>query len=179
MKRIIKVFFFVGFILLSSCSDNTIQEVVLPEEPVAPVDPDPEPGDNNTLPLLSVVGRYLKNAKGEIVNLHGFTQTYSPFFNNNAWGNYDVQACLSYNKRMVDGILNAGWKFNFVRLHLDPYWSDDASMPYVRYEGHERFSETRFRKLTWIEPKVLKRMAREAAEAEAAAKAAQEGEADV
>lgn len=47
---------------------------------------------------------------------------------------------------MVDGILNAGWKFNFVRLHLDPYWSDDASMPYVRYEGHERFSETRFRK---------------------------------
>ena len=52
MKRIIKVFFFVGFILLSSCSDNTIQEVVLPEEPVAPVDPDPEPGDNNTLPLL-------------------------------------------------------------------------------------------------------------------------------
>ena len=118
MKRIIKVFFFVGFILLSSCSDNTIQEVVLPEEPVAPVDP--EPGDNNTLPLLSVVGRYLKNTKGEIVNLHGFTQTYSPFFNNNAWGNYDVQACLSYNKRMVDGILNAGWKFNFVRLHLDP-----------------------------------------------------------
>lgn len=146
MKRIIKVFFFVGFILLSSCSDNTIKEVVLPEEPVAPVDPDPEPGDNNTLSLLSVVGRYLKNAEGEIVNLHGFTQTYSPFFNNNAWGNYDVQACLSYNKRMVDGILNAGWKFNFVRLHLDPYWSDDASMPYVRYEGHERFSETRFRK---------------------------------
>ena len=33
--------------------------------------------------------------------------------------------------------------------------------------------------VTWIEPKVLKRMAREAAEAEAAAKAAQEGEADV
>ena len=99
MKRIIKVFFFVGFILLSSCSDNTIQEVVLPEEPVEPVDPDLVPGDNNTLPLLSVVGRYLKNAEGEIVNLHGFTQTYSPFFNNNAWGNYDVQACLSYNKR--------------------------------------------------------------------------------
>ena len=33
--------------------------------------------------------------------------------------------------------------------------------------------------VTWIEPKVLKRMAREAAEAESAAKAAQEGEADV
>ena len=30
--------------------------------------------------------------------------------------------------------------------------------------------------VTWIEPKILKRQAREAAEAEAAAKAAQEGE---
>ena len=47
---------------------------------------------------------------------------------------------------MVDGIVAAGWKFNFVRMHLDPYWSDDTSKPFVRYEGHERFSETRFRK---------------------------------
>ncbi|WP_303208851.1 cellulase family glycosylhydrolase [Bacteroides oleiciplenus] len=148
MKRIIKELFFLGFILLlTSCSDDPIQEVAPPEEPVGPVEPEPEPGDdNNSLPLLSVVGRYLKNTKGEIVNLHGFTQTYSPYFNNGAWSNYDVQACLNYNKRMVDGILTAGWKFNFVRLHLDPYWSDDTSMPYVRYEGHERFSEARFRK---------------------------------
>ena len=47
---------------------------------------------------------------------------------------------------MVDEILDAGWKFNFVRMHLDPYWSDDPSMTSVRYEGHERFSEVRFRK---------------------------------
>lgn len=47
---------------------------------------------------------------------------------------------------MVDKILAAGWKFNFVRLHMDPYWSDDTTLPYVRYEGHERFSETRFKK---------------------------------
>ena len=86
MKRIIKVFFFVGFILLSSCSDNTIQEVVLPEEPVAPVDPDPEPGDNNTLPLLSVVGRYLKNAKGEIVNLHGIYTDLQSFLQQQCLG---------------------------------------------------------------------------------------------
>ena len=78
--------------------------------------------------------------------LHGFTQTYSPYFNNNAWSNYDVSSCLSYNKSMVDKILAAGWKFNFVRLHMDPYWSDDTTLPYVRYEGHERFSETRFKK---------------------------------
>jgi hypothetical protein len=29
---------------------------------------------------------------------------------------------------------------------MDPYWSDDPSQQSVRYEGHERFSETRFRK---------------------------------
>ena len=34
--------------------------------------------------LLHVEGRYLKNEQGKIVNLHGFTQTYSPYFNNNA-----------------------------------------------------------------------------------------------
>ena len=33
---------------------------------------------------------------------------------------------------------------NFVRMHMDPYWSDDHSIEAVRYEGHERFSETRF-----------------------------------
>ncbi len=121
---------------------------IKPEEPTESVDPNPEPETpaEAKLPILRVEGRYLKNEKGEIVNLHGFTQTYSPFFNNNAWGNYDVQACLRYNKSMVDGIVTAGWKFNFVRMHLDPYWSDGPSMQSVRYEGHERFSETRFRK---------------------------------
>lgn len=139
MKRIINVFF-LALVLLTACSDDTI---VLPEgqpeisERAASVD---------VLPRLQVVGRYLKNEAGEIVNLHGFTQTYSPFFNNNAWSNYDVQGCLNYNKRMVNEILAAGWKLNFVRMHLDPYWSDDTNLPYVRYEGHERFSETRFRR---------------------------------
>ena len=135
---------------LAACSDETIPEQPEKQEPEQPVepnpDPEPEPPAEAKLPVLNVAGRYLKNEKGEIVNLHGFTQTYSPFFNNNAWGNYDVQACLKYNKSMVDGIVAAGWKFNFVRMHLDPYWSDDPSMQSVRYEGHERFSETRFRK---------------------------------
>lgn len=135
-------------LLWASCADYEIKEIVQPEEPTESVDPNPEPETpvEAKLPILRVEGRYLKNEKGEIVNLHGFTQTYSPFFNNNAWGNYDVQACLRYNKSMVDGIVVAGWKFNFVRMHLDPYWSDDPSMQSVRYEGHERFSETRFRK---------------------------------
>lgn len=138
-------------LLLVACSDENAplpeepKEPSLPELPDKPTPPEHAP-DIVTLPKLTVQGRYLKNQQGEIVNLHGFTQTYSPFFNNNAWGGYDVAACMEYNKRMVDGILAAGWKINFVRMHLDPHWSDDSSKPYVRYEGHEQFSESRFRK---------------------------------
>ena len=107
--------------------------------------PAPEPEDDLTPLELNVVGRYLKDAQGNIVNLHGFGQTYSPFFNNFAWNNYDVEGCLRPNKSMIDQLLAAGWRMNFVRMHMDPYWSDDTSKPSVRYEGHERFSEVRFR----------------------------------
>lgn len=148
MKKVLTILLIFGFII-GACTDDNIPET--PIDPDPPVDPNPpvdpeQPGDVITLPLLRVEGRYLKNTEGEVVNLHGFTQTYSPFFNNNGWNNYDVQGCLSYNKRMVDGILAAGWKFNFVRLHMDPYWTDDPTQTSVRYEGHERFSESRFRK---------------------------------
>lgn len=114
------------------------------EEEDPPVDPTPEPEDNTPLEL-NVVGRYLKDSQGNIVNLHGFGQTYSPFFNNNAWNNYDVEGCLRHNKSMIDQVLATGWRMNFVRMHMDPYWSDDTSKTEVRYEGHERFSEIRFR----------------------------------
>lgn len=148
LKRIINIAFLLSFILLSACSDDNIMQPNNGEEETQEVTGNDtnRTVNNVTLPPLSVVGRYLKNSDGQVVNLHGFTQTYSPFFNNNAWNNYDVQGCLNYNKRKVDEILAAGWKLNFVRMHLDPYWSDDTSLPYVRYEGHERFSEARFRR---------------------------------
>lgn len=90
------------------------------------------------LPALHVEGRYLKNVSGEIVNLHGFAQTFSPYFNNSAWSNYDVDACLSYNQKCFDGVLAAGWKVNFVRQHMDPYWSSpgapDEAHAYAYYD---------------------------------------------
>lgn len=92
-KRILSMLLCLGVMLLwASCADYEIKEIVQPEEPTESVDPNPEPETpaEAKLPILRVEGRYLKNEKGEIVNLHGFTQTYSPFFNNNAWGNYDV-----------------------------------------------------------------------------------------
>ena len=147
-----KHWFFLIFIcslLLSSCSDTPIPEAEeqekLPELPVT-VEPDEKDEPVTALPQLRIAGRFLKNDASQVVNLHGFAQTYRPFFNQNAWGNYDVAGCLRYNQMLIDGIMAAGWKMNFVRMHMDPYWSDDPAKPSVRYEGHERFSPTRFKK---------------------------------
>jgi prepilin-type processing-associated H-X9-DG protein len=99
------------------------------------------------MPKLHVEGRYLKDSHGHIVNLHGFAQTYSPWFNeqNSKWSNYDVKGCLTYNKGIIDKILAAGWKMNFVRMHMDPYWSNTPGCS-GRYEGEDCFNETRFKK---------------------------------
>lgn len=146
MKKLALMIFAIVFasICWTGCSPEDI-----PDEPSGPVvpEPDPQPEKEPDLPLeLNVVGRYLKDADGNIINLHGFGQTFSPFFNGFAWNDYDVAGCLRHNKDMIDRILAAGWRMDFIRMHMDPYWSDDTSKESVRYEGHERFSEQRFRK---------------------------------
>lgn len=146
MRKIITAFFMMLVIItMSACSDdNKLTEGITPEPPIE--EPGDEEDDKNVISMpLRVDGRYLKNQKGEIVNLHGFAQTYSPYFNQSKWTNYDVSGCLKYNKGMIDGILAAGWEMNFIRLHMDPYWSSEPGCS-GRYEGHECFSEFRFRK---------------------------------
>ncbi len=97
---------------------------------------------------LKVVGRYLKNEDGKIVNLHGFAQTYSPWFNEEGriWSNYDVAACLKYNQGLIDRILSAGWKMDFVRLHMDPYWSNTPGVRVTGENDISAFSIDRFKK---------------------------------
>ncbi len=153
MKNLSAILLVIFFILFNGCSEEPIEinkpDTDQKEEVDKPDEDDPEEeeiGPGNILSKLRVEGRYLKNEEGEIVNLHGFAQTYSPFFNQRKWDNHDVSACLVYNKTMIHDIMSAGWAMTFVRMHMDPYWSDDHSKPSVRYEGHERFSETRFRK---------------------------------
>lgn len=82
MKNTVSILLFL-FVFLSACSDDSIPEKLKPEPPQPDVE-EPNPDDdsencgnnqNSVLPALSVVGRYLKNEKGEIINLHGFTQT--------------------------------------------------------------------------------------------------------
>lgn len=134
-------------LFVAGCSDDPVvqpPEDPTPEEPT----PDPEPEEPlvQTMPRLYVSGRYLRNDAGEVVNLHGYGMTFSPFFNQNAWDNYDVRACLAWNQGQIDGMKRAGWRMDYIRMHMDPYWSDDPDQESVRYEGHERFSSTRFRK---------------------------------
>ena len=119
MKRIIGILT-LSCLLFSACGKDEIlqeenekkTEETTPGGDTGGDESDDDPDSPKLVVPLHVEGRYLKNEQGKIVNLHGFTQTYSPYFNNNAWSNYDVSSCLSYNKSMVDKILAAGWKFN-------------------------------------------------------------------
>nr|MBP9985380.1 cellulase family glycosylhydrolase [Prevotella sp.] len=100
------------------------------------------------MPQLHVEGRYFKDANGNIVNLHGFAQTYSPWFNEccTIWNDYDVNTCLTYNQGLIDNILNAGWKVNFLRLHMDPYWSNTPGIHTKGENDISAFDYDRFTK---------------------------------
>ncbi len=99
------------------------------------------------MPRLHVDGRHLKDENGNVVKLHGYAQTFSPWFNERGtkWNHYDVEGCLTYNKDIIDRIMAAGWKMNFVRMHMDPYWSNT---PGVRTKGENDISAFDFGRFT-------------------------------
>ncbi|MBR5890632.1 MAG: xylan 1,4-beta-xylosidase, partial [Bacteroidaceae bacterium] len=99
------------------------------------------------MPRLKVDGKHLKDENGNIVKLHGYAQTFSPWFNEQGrrWNNYDVEGCLGYNKRIIDDIMAAGWKMSFVRMHMDPYWSNT---PGRRVKGENDISAFDFNRFT-------------------------------
>ncbi|MDO4461772.1 MAG: cellulase family glycosylhydrolase [Bacteroidia bacterium] len=122
-------------IALVSCDDKDTQPGVYdPNEPeVTPGEPGDKPSNPNnsdlygTLPILHTEGRWLCDANGNHVNLHGFWQTYTWWFNSgqyneNNWGGKDYEGCVTYNKRIIDGVIASGLKVDFLRMHLDPYW---------------------------------------------------------
>ena len=53
------------------------------------------------MPPLHVDGNQLKDPGGNTVILHGYAQTFSPWFNERGkhWNHYDVEGCLRYKKR--------------------------------------------------------------------------------
>jgi len=99
------------------------------------------------MPRLHVEGRYLVDEQSNIVNLHGFAQTYSPWFNEKGskWTGYDVSGCLSYNQGIIDTILAKGWKVNFMRLHMDPHWSNTPGKTVTGESDISAFSMNRFK----------------------------------
>ena len=117
------------------------------------IEPEPTPVKQDTAVVepeyngVYVDGRYLKSADGKTLTLHGFAQTYSPWFNEqmSKWNNYDVEACLSYNQGLIDDILRAGWAMDFVRLHMDPYWSNKPGVQTTGENDISAFDEDRFK----------------------------------
>ncbi len=98
-------------------------------------------------PALHVEGRYLVDENGNKVTLHGFGQTYSPWFNEQGskWNNYNVAHCLQYNKQKIAGVLAKGWKMNWLRLHMDPYWSNTPGVQTTGENDISAFSMDRFK----------------------------------
>ncbi len=89
------------------------------------------------LPTLHVEGRWLVDKHGNQVVLHGVMDTPNMYFNDWRWGspwdanptNYDdagVAKCLPYFEKIFDGMEQA--KCNVFRLHMDPAWTNDASI---------------------------------------------------
>ena len=104
---------------------------------------------NTELQALHVEGRYLCTPDGTPINLHGFGQTYSPWFNEQGrgWGwSYNTDDCLRYNQGLIDKILDAGWEMRWLRLHMDPYWSNEPGVSTTGENDISAFRLTRFKK---------------------------------
>ncbi len=68
--------------------------------------------------------------KGEIINLH-VSRRLTVLFLIIMLGMIMMCRAVSIIIRVWwTEFLAAGWKFNFVRMHLDPYWSDDPTMQF-------------------------------------------------
>jgi hypothetical protein len=126
-------------------------ESQIPDPPQQPDTPDtpatPDEPQNPTFTALHVDGRFLVDENGVRHNLHGFAQTYSPWFNERGtkWSNYDVSACLKYNQGLIDQIIARGWKMDFVRMHMDPYWSNTPGQQTTGENDISAFDFERFK----------------------------------
>lgn len=145
-------FALVAMLTLSACGGDDPVEApkpaVVPTVPTEPTKPDPVTPPASQLSALHVDGPFLVNAEGRRVNLHGFAQTFSPWFNERGtrWWDYDVEGCLRYNKGIIDGIMDAGWKMTFVRQHMDPYWSNTPGKQTTGEGDISAFDFERFKK---------------------------------
>ena len=89
------------------------------------------------LPKLHTEGKYLVDSHGNRVNLHGVMMTPNSYFNNGWWQFKSAtdQASRNAAYNYLNGVMQIladtvdGPKCDFIRLHLDPCWSNDPSLP--------------------------------------------------
>ncbi len=116
------------------------------------------------LPALHVNGRNLQDPCGNNVVLHGVAVTPSPWFNGCqygstsgycTWSNYDVEGCLAYNNAVIDRLTDTsdGWYLNYIRLHIDPYWSNTPGVPVSGESDISAFSYNRF--VTYVDKVII------------------------
>lgn len=104
-------------------------------------------------PQLKVEGKFLKDPCGNNVVLHGVAITPSPWFNGGAvgewrWNNYDISGCLNYNKGVIDklsNVTNEDWYLNYIRLHIDPYWTNNTGVSGIEENNISQFNFERFK----------------------------------
>ncbi|MFN3800897.1 cellulase family glycosylhydrolase, partial [Belliella pelovolcani] len=147
-------------IIFFSCNTIDPEDIIEDEKPEQNEIPS---DDAMTWPIptsaLKVQGRDLIDECGNKVLLHGVAITPSPWFNGGhvgewRWNNYDVGACLDYN-RAVMNTLSKGedeWYLNMIRLHIDPYWTNVPGEP-ISESDISRFSFQRF--VTAIEEVII------------------------
>lgn len=159
MRKLFLLFITASLMLVGCDKDewHPVEEPPTPVTPSEPIDPSQpsEPTDPVTPPVtaefapLHVEGRWLCDDKGNHVNLHGFGQTYSPWFNEqgNGWGwGKNVEKCLAYNQDLISKMISNGWKVNWLRLHMDPHWSNIEGIQTTGENDISAFSMDLFKK---------------------------------
>lgn len=105
------------------------------------------------LPTLHVEGRYLCDAHGNRVTLHGVMDTPSPYFNGWRWTPWvpeltdaHVQPCLDYFEKIYTAMTDNdhGAYCDVFRLHLDPCWTNNPSKKSSGENDISAFSKDRF-----------------------------------
>lgn len=86
---------------------------------------------------IHVEGRYLVSERGERIMLHGVMDTPSPYFSGYRWGRIwqcedkHIPAALTYFDKIFTAVTDTaqGSFCNVFRLHLDPCWTNDPTLP--------------------------------------------------
>ena len=108
---------------------------------------------------MYVDGSHLKDVHGNIIRLHGVSDSPEPVRNHNRWGEEAVDAniskCSTYFSKIFTGITSAkdGTSCNAFRLILEPAWTVDAALVADGQPAYKAFSaesmKTHAKSLYW------------------------------